>query len=376
VTNKVIMEIKETLHPATFIDLELVAAMRSYTAEAEKLKSLHPKQLDIIYEQKWFKLFVPKMYGGLELSLPEALKIEEALAWTDGSLGWTVTLCGGANWFVGFIDPSIAKDIFSDEKACLAGSGKISGTAKVVDGGYEISGHWYYATGSTHATAFTTNCTIKKDGELLKNSDGKLLIKSFVLPKENIELRKSWEYIGMAATASNSFVVDKVQVSDNRTFTIDKKYSVIDLPIYEYPFLNFAEATLAANNAGMAYRFLDLYEELVLEKADDLYVRLLTQNAVLYLEDVKQQFKKARQDFYTAVQQSWDAYLQKDISLTDKLQALSTTSRILARNSRVLVDELYPYCGLDAAIPTAEINRVWRNLHTVTQHPLLLDYQR
>ena len=26
---------------------------------------LHPEQLQIIYEQNWFNLFVPKQYGGL-----------------------------------------------------------------------------------------------------------------------------------------------------------------------------------------------------------------------------------------------------------------------------------------------------------------------
>ncbi|HTB99242.1 MAG TPA: hypothetical protein VK705_01025 [Ferruginibacter sp.] len=370
------MQIKTTAHPSTFIDKKLVETMRQYTAEAEQMKSLHPQQLSIIYEQGWFKLFVPKIYGGLELSLPDALKIEEGLAWTDGSLGWTVTLCGGANWFVGFINKEIAKDVFADKKVCLAGSGKTCGTAKVIDGGYEITGNWSYATGSTHATAFTANCIIEKDGVVVKNSDGTQMIKAFLLPREKVTLHKSWEYIGMAATASNSFEVKELKVREQRAFIINKDHAVLDQPIYQYPFLHFAEATLAVNNSGMAFRFLDLYEKLIAEKEHDRYARELTPTGVLQLDDIKMQFKKARQKFYVAVQQSWDAYLQNDTTLTEKLQTLSQTSRLLATSARKLVDELYPYCGLAAAVPQSEINRVWRDLHTVSQHPLLLSYVR
>src|SRR5580704_2135931 len=129
-------------HPSEFIPEELVDIIRNTAHEAEKLKQLHPSQLRIIHEQKWFELFVPKIYGGLELSLPEALRLEEALAWTDGSVGWTVTLCGGAGWFIGFLEPEIISDVFNIHATCIAGSGKAAGIAKMVEDGYEITGIW------------------------------------------------------------------------------------------------------------------------------------------------------------------------------------------------------------------------------------------
>src|SRR4051812_48478875 len=83
---------------------------------AEQTGTLTAEQLDIIYKEKLFKIFVPKEYNGLELSLPEGLRIEEALATIDGSLGWTVTLCSGATMFIGYLDQDIAREIFADEK--------------------------------------------------------------------------------------------------------------------------------------------------------------------------------------------------------------------------------------------------------------------
>jgi len=53
------------------------------------------------------------------------------------------------------------------------------------------------------------------------------------------------------------------------------------------------------------------------------------------------------------------------------LEQVSANSRKLAKTARECVDELYPYCGLQAANPDAEINQVWRDLHTASQHSLL-----
>jgi hypothetical protein len=39
--------------------------------------------------------------------------------------------------------------------------------------------------------------------------------------------------------------------------------------------------------------------------------------------------------------------------------------------SRHAVDTLYPYCGLVAASADSDINRVWRDFHTASQHALL-----
>src|SRR5882724_11660922 len=172
------------LHPSKIIESGLINSLRETIAEAEEIGQLHPDQLAIIYNQQWFNLFVPEKYNGLEYALPQALQIEEALAWVDGSLGWTVTLCAGANWFIGFLDPELAQKLFSNKEVCLAGSGRPSGIAKMNENGYEITGIWKYATGAPHATAFTANCVIERNGTIILNEDGSPLIRSFLFLKE------------------------------------------------------------------------------------------------------------------------------------------------------------------------------------------------
>src|SRR5690606_50661 len=120
-------------HTLSGVTDDLVVRLRHFSGLAEAGGTLTPEQLSIVYAQKWFKLFVPQQLGGLELSLPEGVRLEEELARIDGSLGWTVTLCAGANLFVGYVgqfsDQPIAETVFADPQVCLGGSGQASGRA-------------------------------------------------------------------------------------------------------------------------------------------------------------------------------------------------------------------------------------------------------
>lgn len=367
------MDIKIIPHPSCFIDSKLTETIRRFAADAEKSGSLHREQLSIIYEQKQFNLFVPKIYNGLQLSLPEALQIEECLAWADGSTGWTVTLCSGANWFIGFLKPALAKLIFNEEKVCLAGSGRSSGTASIIEGGYEISGYWSYATGAAHATAFTANCVIEKNGIIMQNKDGSPMVQSFLFLRKEVIIHEDWDCMGMIATSSHSFEVKKLRVHEDRSFVIDNNHAEINHPLFQYPFLQFAEATLAINSSGMAIRFMDLCETIFTEKKSNT----INQEEIIsirnqHLEAAINDMKEIRQSFYSVIQHSWNECLRANTISMERLKEISEASKKLAAKSRNIVDTLYPYCGLIAAKKDSEINRVWRNLHTASLHPLLL----
>lgn len=359
-------------HPSTIIDPVLYGTLREYAADAELQGCLHDEQLHIIYQQRWFNLFVPQALGGLGLSLPAALRLEEALAWTDGSLGWTVTLCSGANWFVGFLAPSATEALYTDHKVCLAGSGKPSGTARITDDGYVINGQWNYATGALHATAFTTNCIIEKDGVTLQDAAGQPLYQSFWFHPHEVTIHPNWHTIGMIATSSLGFSIKELQVPFDRAFVLEPGKAVLPDAVFHFPFLQFAEVTLAVNYAGMALRFLELSQDVFEEKlrhpntrraAAPPYRRLL--------EEAQQALTAARTAFYSTIDPSWQSMVSAQQVPGNLLHAMSTTSRHLAATAREQVDRLYPLCGMAAADPSTPLSRVWRDLHTASQHALL-----
>jgi alkylation response protein AidB-like acyl-CoA dehydrogenase len=312
-------------HPSNWIDGATAWAIRRESAEAEANGRLTVGQLDIIYRHQWFRMFVPKYLDGPGLDLSQVLRTEEALAWTDGSVAWVVTLCSGAGWFVGFLDPKFVESIVHDEHFCIAGSGAVTGTAVGNDSGYLVNGSWKYASGCLHATALTANC---------ETGSG---VKSFVFLPSEISVKRTWNSMGMIATGSHSFEVRELPVAAQRAFVIDPAHAVLTDPIYQYPFAQLAETTLAVNLSGLTSRFIDLCE-------------FDTTIAAIKLG-------KARHLFYETVDGR-------------RLHEVSMVSRNLVRTCRETINQLYPLCGLRAADRTTEINRVWRNFHTAAQHSI------
>lgn len=350
-------------HPSTIINADLADQLRSFGLAAEQLKELHPAQLKIIYREKWFRLFIPKSKGGLELTLPEILRLEEALAWVDGSLGWTVTLCAGAGWFIGFLNPSLADVVFNNERVCLAGSGKPGGIAKKTKDGYEITGLWNYSTGAPHTTAFTANCIIEENGRSLPGENGEPLIRPFLFHRDEVIIHDNWNVMGMIATASQAFEVKQLKIGEDRIFIPDGEHAVIDSPIFKYPFLPFAEATLAINISGMIMRFLDLCE---------VYFNKKVSSTVLAeLKAANRNIVKCRTDLYASVEESWSRCVNSQSINPELLENITAACRQLVGTARNIITQLYPCCGLAALDPASEINRLWRDFHTACQHKLL-----
>ncbi len=340
--------------------------LRKYSAQAETNGQLHKEQLKIINNERWFHLFVPKEFGGLELSLPEAVRLEEQIAYADGSVGWVVTLCSGAAMFIGYFEKELINEVFSDRNVCIAGSGKVNGTAISETDGFRITGNWPYASGAPHAKWFTANCVIKDaaKGEI---------IQSFIFKREEVKLSPVWKYIGLNATAGYSFSVSDLHVPANRTFIIDPLYAKLSHPVYTYPFLQLAESTIAVNIYGMSTHFIELAQEMIQNKQTENKISATARdNGLLLVKQSLNELIKLKSAFYTALDESWDSHVHnKEIPAT-QLNTVSEISRALAQRSRALVNELYPYCGLKAARFENSLNQVWRNINTAGQHTLML----
>lgn len=156
-----------------------IAILKDSQAKGIQQKSLSDEQLELIYRRKWFKIWIPVELGGLGLTVPEGLNVLADLAYWDGGLAWTVTLCSGSNLFVGFIDRVLGDQIFKMERVCFGGSGQASGTATRDGEHYRLTGFWKYATGAPHLTHFTLNATIQEGGKPVMDDKGNPLVKSF-----------------------------------------------------------------------------------------------------------------------------------------------------------------------------------------------------
>lgn len=344
----------------------------TFPRKSEQKGSLCEEWLAALYSKKFFKLFVPEVYGGLGLELIPALKIEEELAFIDGSLGWTTTLCAGAGWFVGFMGDQLREEMFQDPKACLAGSGFVGGKANKVGDYYHIAGRWTHASGALHATHFTANCEISENGIPVLDSSGKAVVKAFILAASEVEILDSWRYMGMIATGSHAFKAENLKIPLDRCFEILPEKAKLNDPIYRFPFLQFAEATLAVNILGITRHFQELIKESFNVRKQHSKFR---EDQLGYFDQIfsaeDNRITLLRMEFYQVVQSVWDELVVNAELSYEKLINVSEVSRRLVQTCRESNAKLFPFGGLHAAKTDTELNRVWRDFNTVSQHSLL-----
>lgn len=344
-------------------------AIRNDAAHAEKQGKLTNKQGQLITEQGWLKALIPSAYGGKQMPLPELIKLEEYLAYLDGSFGWVVTLCAGAGWFAGFADEGAASKYFGQDNVCAAGSGATSGTAEEITNGYVLNGKWAYASGATMATIFTVNCKVTRAGQPVLNDDGTEKMLTFMLDKNEVTVNDDWNAFGMVASGSHSFEIKDLQVAADRSFDM-KQPPVVNAALYHFPFMQLAECTLSVNITGMTLHFMELCREMIEGKTNPNSVTGLEER----YEQLLQKLQTARQKLFYAVDMAWQVcQANKDIS-PSLLYKVTAASSIAVSVCRDCVNILYPYCGLKAANKKSEINRVWRDIQTACQHSLIASF--
>lgn len=309
------------------------------------------KVMDYIFEKRWLQIWVPENYGGLGLQFSDGLKVLKKLAETDGSLGWMVTLCAGANYFSRNLKPEIAKKLFKDQTTCFGGSGAIGGTAEIINNQFLINGSWIFATGAPHLSHFTLNACITANGKPVLDKRGNEMIRSFIIPKDQVEIIADWQAMGMKATGTYSFKVHNILVDEAYSFIYNEFYT--DAVLDRIPFRIFADLTLLVNYAGMAEHFLDEAEKIRPQLDLSVFKNELQDNEnQIYLfadkiEDLLENNEEISSDIQTEIHQFGEE-LVSDLS-----------HKIL---------DLYFQLGIKASHTNEPIYQIFCDYFTATQH--------
>src|SRR5580692_1084942 len=171
-----------------------------HLAEAERLARLPTPIAQALLREGFFRLWIPAQFGGLELSLPQALRIYEAAAAIDGSLGWAVMIGAGGGLFAAWLPPSGAQELFAPAQALVAGSGAPTGFAERVPEGYRVRGAWRFASGAHYASVFTAACVVTSGGSPERDAAGQPLVRAMAMSPADVTILDTWDATGMRAT--------------------------------------------------------------------------------------------------------------------------------------------------------------------------------
>jgi len=83
----------------------LAPAIRERRDEIERERRLPLGLVDALKKAGVFRMPMPRALGGPELDLPSQLRVMEALAVADASVGWCAMIGCEAGFYLGYIDP-------------------------------------------------------------------------------------------------------------------------------------------------------------------------------------------------------------------------------------------------------------------------------
>ncbi|MDJ0396262.1 acyl-CoA dehydrogenase family protein [Rhodococcus sp. G-MC3] len=197
------------------IAASLTKMLADNAAEADRNRRVPEPVIDALAEAGLFKLTLPKRYGGHQADVRTIVDVAATLAEGCGSTAWVVTLINTVGIAVGMLPEQTQDEVFgANPEARVAGVFSPRGRSEKVAGGFQVSGEWYYGSGSLHADWVMVGFPLVDDsGETVDFGLG-------LIPRSDYEIKDTWHVVGMRGSGSNAIVADDVFIPDHRILSV------------------------------------------------------------------------------------------------------------------------------------------------------------
>ncbi|HVW44326.1 MAG TPA: acyl-CoA dehydrogenase family protein [Amycolatopsis sp.] len=198
----------------------LAPLVEAQADEIERRGSITEEVHDAFARQGLYWLLVPEELGGGGQGIVSYMETVAELSRADGSSGWVVMACSGSSGAAaGFLPPAGARKLYGGrDKAITASQLAPIGKGTPVNGGFRVSGHYQFGSGSTFATWMGAGFAILDDGKPRMRADGQIDQRIGFFPRESVELLGNWDATGLVGTGSFDYAVAELAVDDDLTF--------------------------------------------------------------------------------------------------------------------------------------------------------------
>jgi alkylation response protein AidB-like acyl-CoA dehydrogenase len=244
---------------------ELQPLIEKNAAQGERDRRVVEESVTALTDAGVFKIAQPRRYAGYQASVRTMLDVSAAVAEADGGTGWVVALCNVCAWLTGLFSERAQDEVWgTDPDAKVSGVLTPSCESVKVDGGFQVTGRWFYNSGAWHSSwAILGFPVVNAGGEMI--DQGLALI-----PFTDLSIEETWFVAGMSSTGSNCLIATDVFVPEHRIMSglraLEGQYPTerADETLYRSAFIPVLALVLAGPQLGMGRKAL----ELVTRKAD------------------------------------------------------------------------------------------------------------
>ncbi len=353
---------------------EIRPVIESNAPVAEAKRRLPMEIYNAMKEAGLFGMLAPEAYGGYELPITEVMQVWEKVSRIDSAAGWNLAQNQGQACFIAWLSDEGARELMGDGPATVAAGFFPPGTAKRVDGGWEVTARVPFASGC-HNTQWIWLPALKtENGDPVMDSEsGEPIVYGFFVPQEEVRIYDTWNTVGMRGTGSADAAVSDIFVPDRRAMRmgpLQNPASGFEGPLYRMFPLNtvLGETIVSLGAAGAA---IDAILELVKTKTPAFTETALRDQPVVQhaIGRAAAKVNAGRDTLYAAAEEayneleasgeglSWDAKLRLQLAINFTVGACTEAVQLVHQTAgSSAIRQEYPF------------ERLFRDVHTLTQH--------
>jgi len=258
-----------------------------------------------------------------------------------------------------------------DPRAVLAWGAGNDAVARVVDGGYLVTGAWGFASGNRHATWLGGHCrVVDRDGVVRRWPDGSTVERTMLFPRSRADIRSGWEVIGLRGTGSDGYAVTDLFVPDAFTVCRDRAECRREPgPLYRFSTTNLYGSAFGAVALGIARGALDALIALANVKTPSATTRMLRDSPVVQTQVAlgEAKLRAARALLIETLDEAWNwvadgAEMSLDLRMRIRMSATFSTHQ-----AREIVNTAYQEAGATAIFESNGFERRLRDINAVAQ---------
>jgi 3-hydroxy-9,10-secoandrosta-1,3,5(10)-triene-9,17-dione monooxygenase len=329
----------------------------------------------------FYRLLVPRRYGGYEFGLDTFVRVVSALARGCPSTAWQYTFGHShAHAAASLFGEAAQEELFAGgDFICPATIGPVGFAEPAEDGGWIVDGVHRYSSGSPYATHFIGHTLVfGAEGE----PPAPML---FAVPRGQWERLDDWGgQLGLKGSGSHSVKIDHAHIPAHHALPGAHigMTSVVDgtpglalhgTTLYGGGLLSMIQFQVGALAVGMAAGALDAYGELMRDRTTiypPITPRAEDADFQLHYGEAAGRIAAARGALSDAVRQWHETADAGSAAFTREVDVrLSLISREALRLAWNAVSEhLFPTAGSSAVREGERIERIWRDMSTLHSH--------
>lgn len=318
------------------------------------------------------RVFQPKVFGGMELSLPQFADCIALLAGACASTAWAMSLLCTHSHQLALFSAQLQQEVWgADPDACASSSIAPFGRTEEVEGGVLFSGEMGWSSGCDHAEWAIV-------GFRRNNAQGTQDYCFAVLPRSDYQIRDDWFAAGMKGSGTKTLIIDKAWVPEHR---IQKAKDMMegksagfglypDSKVFYSPYRPYFASGFSTVSLGVAERMLEVFREKTRTR-----VRAYTGAAVgaatpalMRLAESTHQVAAAR----AFLEKTWDEHAehseQQRYPSRETLAFWRTNQAYATKMCIQAVDRLFEAAGGNAWFEHHEMQRLFRDSHMTGAH--------